>query len=64
MSLRIAHNLYKNYSGALGSHIQRPRSSYLTVASKMKEDIIFSWGGGAQPIGVWEGGDKYNVQKI
>ena len=43
------------------SDLQAPSNSYQHIASKVWGHMIFSQGGGAQPIGVWEGGDKYNL---
>ena len=42
--------------------LQALRNSYQYIASMVWGHMIFSrGGGGAQPIGVWEGGDKYNL---
>ena len=41
---------------------QAPSNSYQHIASKVWGHMIFSrGGGGVEPIGVWEGGDKYNL---
>src|SRR4051812_16602130 len=44
------------------SDLQAPSNSYQHIASKVWGHMIFSWGGGgAEPIDVWEGGEKYNL---
>ena len=44
------------------SDLQAPSNSYQNIASKVWGHMIFSREeGGAQPTGVWEGGDKYNL---
>ena len=44
------------------SDLQARSNSYQHIASKVWGHMILSWGGGgAHPIGVWEGGDKYNL---
>ena len=57
-------NIKTHHVSCYISDLQAPSNSYRHIASKVWGHMIFSRGGGvggAQPIGGWEGGDKYNL---
>ena len=63
-SLRFLVKILRHHVSCYISDLQAPSNSYRHIASKVWGHMIFSRGGGvggAQPIGGWEGGDKYNL---
>ena len=61
-SSRFPIKILRHHVSCCISDQQAPSNSYQHIASKVWGHMIFSrGGGGAQPNGVWEGGDKYNL---